>query len=781
MAPTPSVQTAGTRVVGLFAAALFFMGATLCADTFFQNDSRRVGLSAQDNAGEVWAIGAPDEKLLRWTGRGWTEMAGATAWEGSYANLIHQSARRGNFPARTEHSPPPAGIIALWPSPQGGIESLWESREPASPDAPNEQQVARLFHYRHTVAEPWIHLGSGERTWIKPKDTFARGYDENDAWKSAPFYRLIPTADQLWLLSSQQERTRSLGIWSFDRSHGLRPAPLTAIPASSLRKPRMALDAYGALWLWGEQADPYNSKDKPRFFTRFADGKFDPTPKIKGLPESSAITEFVTFDEGRSAVAALENDGLWTIDLLSATAKRRSSPPLRATSKIWFWQVWPDGLEVALASDPEDHVAHHHEYFWAVPWVRQKGEWSARGRFLYNSSHGSAILATVGKTACWLRYDGHLILTGPYRAHVLSLNQSDSVIRPLDWRIGSRGHFPSGAYVLPSGEAVVTGLSSVILKPGELTAALAQPSPAIITFSEPVQGIGDTLAALEEIGPGKRVVNYWDGQRLHQWAAPAEARNYSYKLMQNSDGRLWLSCGPEDPAWVLDPAVPEATWQRHENLRVLVTEQATAGKETWLAAKRSEENSRPVWHKNGQALLWTGGGDVSFFKAGAWKPLPPLKANGGIAGLQFSEDGHPEATLYESLETEQVWRYLDERGWITRGAQPSRYAREEAARKKHAVAPPENVFKGVRPADQVQPRPVVDSHGTWWLLKDGVLWRDDQGISRRALPETLRVPWSTREWYDFHSVCQDSRGNHYFWMYSDVTIVPKELLVQPAN
>ncbi|CAM2985150.1 hypothetical protein [Rariglobus hedericola] len=768
------VRAAGIRVVSLFAVALFFAGATTRADTIFQTDSRPVGLSAQDNTGEVWAIGFSDEKLLRWTSQGWKEMADATPREGSLAHLIHQSAQRGSFPVTTSHSPPPAGIIALWSSPQGGVESLWELREPASPEAPNEQQVARLFHYRHTLPEPWIRLGLSERRWVKPKDLFARGHDENEAWKSAPFYRLIPTENHLWLLSSPQERTRSLGVWNFDRSHGLQSFPLTSIPASSLRKPRMALDASGALWVWGEQADPYNSKDHPRFFTRFADGKFDATPKISGLPDS-AITEFVTLEEGRTAVAALENEGLWTVDLISSTGTQRSSPPLPAAAKIWFWQAWPDGLEVALANDPGDNPARHHEYFWAVAWVRQNGEWRAHGRFHYNSSQGSAMLATTGKGARWIRYDGHLILTGPHRAHVLALNQPDAVIRPLGWRIGSRGHFPSGAYVLPSGEAIVTGISSVILKPGELAAALAQPEPAIITFSEPVQGIGDTLAALEEIGPGKGVVNYWDGQRLRQWAAPEDDKYNALKLMQDSERRLWLLKGAEDPVWVLDPGHPEPIWQRHKNLRARVAEEASSGKPTWLAAKRSEENNRPVWHSNGQALLWLGGDAVSLFKANAWKSLPPLKNNGGIAGLQFSADGHPEVSLYESLETEQVWRYQDESGWRQQSSQPSRYAREQADRKKASVTPPESIFKGLRPAGQVWPSPVVDSHGTWWLLKDGELWRDDGGVSRRALPATLRVPWTTREWYELHSVRQDIKGNHYFWMYSDVTIVPQEI------
>ncbi len=770
------------RAVGLWVAALLFVGPHIRADTIFQHDAQPVGLSAQDNAGEVWAIGYSDEKLLRWTDAGWLEMADAAPWEGTYSNFIHQSVHRGRFPVQLSDSPPPAGAIALWPAREGGVESLWELREPASPDVTNGHSVARLFHYRHTIAEPWVRLGSAERRWVKPKDRYAPGYAENEAWKSAPFYRLIPRADHLSLLSVQPERVRSLGVWTFDRTHGLQPTPLTSIPASSLRKPRITLDASGALWLWGEQADPYNSREHPRFFTRFADGKCDSAPQINGLPASAPITEFVTLGDGRMAVAALENEGLWTIDLLAATATRRSSPPLSAAAKIWSWQTWPDGLEVALASDPEDPVAHHHEYFWAVPWVRQNGEWRAYGRFLYNAQRGSAMLATTAETAArWLRYDDHLILTGPHRTQVLALNESDAMIRPFDWRLGARGHFPSGAFILPSGQALVTGISSVIVNPGELAAALAQPPPALITFSEPVPGDDGALAALRAIGPAEKVIDYWDGQRLHRLATPEGDRHHSFKLMQDSTRRLWLIRGAEYPAWVLDPAHPDAAWQRHETLLSLVAEQALAGKATGLSAKRSEENGRPVWHESGQALLWLGGGNVTHFKAGTWTSLPALKTNSGIAGLRFSEDGFPEALLYQSLELEQIWRYHDESGWTALGGQPSRYAREEAAREKQSSPPPENVFNDVWPANQVRPRPVSSEDGTWWLLKDGELWRCDKGISRRALPATLRTPWTTKEWYDLHSVGQDTRGNYYFWQYSDVTVVPKELLEKASN
>ncbi|MFA6288670.1 MAG: hypothetical protein WC661_14900 [Opitutaceae bacterium] len=775
------------------AHAVFFLviiliaaNARLSADFIFQHDARTVLVSAQDKEGNVWAIGFP-EALLRWTPEGWTEVGSAKEWEGSRSHRWALGAALNEKLMSMDG--PNAGVLAMWPSPEGGVESLWEAHDPLKkrtpPDAGSRASAydpnrgAGLFHYRHTLTQTCQPLHKSHRSWIQPVNALENDYRFYHEWESAPIYRVATVKGAPWFLTSRTEWAASLALWTFaDEPDGLRSFPATALKFSGLYQPRIQPDAFGAVWLWGEQIGPssWRSKTKgepTRFFARFADLQFDFQPVIDGFPKED-VTEFVAIDNGTRAVAGVEGKGLWTIDLAARRAQPRHSPPLPEQCKIWSWQGWDDGMEAVLASDPDDQSGNRHDAFWAVPWIKQDGIWRAHGRFRVDNWHGSGERAVPGRKLSWLRWDGHLILTGPRPVYVLALKSLDATIEKLDSIRGFSGRNSQAAYLLSTDEVLIVGSTAVVLKPGELARSLrAAPSP-IITLRDAFRGNRDAILALTLTGPKDRQVDYWDGQRLHTWPVPDESGS---SLMQDSQDVLWLAGKPEALAWTLDPKEPSPQWKRHDRLLDLVAAYSGSTQERTMKMAPTDARDGPAFHGDGQALLWAGGGNYDHLSAAGWKRLTPLKLNGGIKELQFSPDGFPEVVTYGSPDQDKVWRHTEGSGWSEHGTQPSRAAKERAAQRA-APPPSRNLFQEIVTRDRYLGSPVADSAGVAWLIHEGNLWAAKSGKVQKAFPEGMAHPWMSAL-LGLTSVNHDSQGNSYFWSYDSVSIVPKAILLIP--
>lgn len=747
---------------------------------------RIIAASAQDRQGDVWAVGAHPEKLLLWGGDDWVEVSDASSWDGSLAQNFKRRIAQGgpiNIMGRAQ-----AGVLAMWPSPEGGVESLWESEEPLPGIEPTETsapllRASRLYRYRHTKDLPRTPLGEERRTWPHVSNPLAESHRLGDAWKSAPIREVMPQGHTVWLLTTPQYDVGAVGLFAFEQESqpGLRAFPATGLRTLRLYQPRAVAAGDGAIWLWGaSHSTRPPAPARPRFFARFFEGNYDLAPAIEGLPAAQEIDTFVASADGAQAVVAVQDHGLWSVDLDARRAVARNSPPLPAQARIWSWQGWDDGLEVVLAS--EDPTSSNRQSFWAALWMKNADGWSRRGRFRVDTWQGSALRPLPAKPLKWLRWDNHLILTGPRRAHVLSLHDHAAEPVMLDWRKGFRLRNPDAAYLLPrSNELLMVGSTTARLRAGELSSLLAAESSPIIRMDECLRGVDGRLFTIETLGPSVRRLAEWDGTVVRYHPIPSECSHGN--IRQDSTGRLWLAGGANDAAWTLLPTDTEPRWQRHERLLDVIADYASLPGEKSLHTLRNETPPAvpPAFHPGGRALAMTGHGEFSLFsKDDGWLALPKLEGRRQTMSLDFSEQGDPRVSFSTTdIHQDEIWIWTPSAGWQAVGMSPSRYARRsEQAKTASAVKPPDWIQEALprRAAGAAPSQIVADHDGTWWAISNNQLWRAREGSVRLALHPGIGHPWMSGAANLLETVETDERGNRYAWYYDEVVIVPSSAL-----
>lgn len=751
------------------------------------HDDRQVVVSAQDNNGVVWAIGGrPREALLRWKDGQWFEVSDASDWDGSRERRFSEDIR--NQRPMGILGADQAGALAMWPSAEGGVESLWESKDPLPEQLENKtpgMHLIRYFGYRHTIDQARLRLGQGMRVGIVGVARHSTEYRYNFSWRNAPVNAVLAGADSPWLLASEHESVGTVGLYTLNEpgpvvSVGvMRSFGSTDIQSRALRQPRAAMDGKGTIWLWGERSPRFENrrpKDK-RYFACFRDGEFDLSPEIKGLSTEEDVTEFVMLPDGRGAVLAVRGEGLWTVDLDERTAVRRDSPPLPTGAPIWSWQAWPDDMEVVLAAD-ETHLGEsNHRGFWAVLWLRKDGTWSERGRFRVDTWQGHSVRPLPECPLHWTRWDNHLILTGPRNAWVLSLADDSTKAVALNWRFGVGISRPKAAYALSSDqELLLIGEdAAVLLKPGQVAERLSAGSAPIIRMEECLRGTDGGLYCIEEVGPRARDIVHWDGNTVRRYPMPPEC-NYG-TLRQDGPGRLWLTRGSNDPAWMLRPADANPRWKQYERLLDLIAEYAVDGGAKRLDTLRNETSPSPppAWDGKGRAFVMLGPGEYGLYADGAWTNLPKHAHSRTATSLRFGEQGEPMVTISSPDNTvDELWSWHADSSWQAKGTVPSRYAERRETAKAPRPEPPDWVRAGLPkdPDGSDYMTIVPDATDGWWVVFNKKLWRANNGAVRPALREEIGDPWMIGAGSLLEPVEMDARGNRYFWSYDEVIIVP---------
>jgi hypothetical protein len=734
-------------------------------------------------------VGAQPESLLRWQNNAWVEISDASDWDGSRGQRWRENLS-ANEPIGLM-GPDQAGVLALWPSPHGGVESLWASTEPRkrrksdqSEQVDNITRTTRLYHYRHTGEQSRLRLR--EAHYVSRITSTSTQYVYGDAWTAAPLRHLMPHADGVWLLASEQSNVGSLGLRYFSnlaQERALAEFPATNLDVRRLYQPRAVLDAHAAIWLCGETS-PWsrNQKlDKPRFFARFHDGSYDFAPAIKDLPARDEVTEFALLPGGTQAVAAVAGAGLWTIDLQPPFhAKSRSSPPIPPNTEIWSWQGWADGMEAVLASDPDEANRANHEAFWAVLWLKTGDSWAERGRFRVDTWQGYGMRQLPATPLKWIRWDDHLILTGNRRLYVLSLRNPSAKAVPLDWSYGFMTTRPKAAYTNPAGdELIVVGNSTTRLRSGELAARLAtEPSP-IVELEDCLRGADGHLFAVMLLGPGRYRLAHWNGWSLVYYSLPPDATGRT--LLQDDTGRLWLIDQAEKPAWTLNPLASAPEWKRYDRLLNLIADYARMPGPKNLRGLQNSNFVLPAWNSDGRVMVQTSHQNYQILTPEGWISLPKLEAERGAESVSFSTAGAPEVAIHsDDSNLNQLWRWQESAGWRPAGTLlPSRYGRRSEAAAKPVPEPPEwiKTALGPIPAFRVGPTIVAENDRTWWVLYGNQVWRAEAGLVSPALRANISHPWMRDGATSLlQAVETDTLGNRYFWYYDEVVIVPTTAL-----
>lgn len=688
------------------------------------HDRGEVSVVARSADGRIWGVGPRDgEALLRWEDEGWKKVE-------SLAEL-------------------PGTVIALAPDPArpGFVVSLKSSRLEGG-----EQSVLHL--HRHGEGSERVALASFANTVLvegqRRSQTPSLVVDAaGDYWLSfrAPLLLRVPAQ------GGEPERIEVPQAW-------FKPMRGTGVTRHFALRFTPEPEGRGEGWLWSVigEAMPVGFGALPRP-VRLREARVEPCPPLAGLPaEAPWVSCVVAIGRGR-AIWALEDAGLWEIDLASGKASPLPSPP--GAWRILDYARPAEGVEVALVVSPRrspDRLS-------GDVWVRLAGgEWRLAGPSGDVRSSTSAVDGWHIRPRSWAVVDG-LLLGAPFTSGLaaVDLRAELPVALSLDWRAGLRLGGPRDLFVLPDGRLLVQGSIATAAPAAEwrrlwanaLALGEGEPGGGVARFTGSVIRATDgRLWALQASGRGAPCVRHWDGARWERWALPPEREWWPEDgfFVEARSGRVVVTGeGPNTPAWVRDEGA-EGGWRSLGTVREWLAAWVDAGEDAEVLPRSREGYlRRPIFGPQGRVLIGYSGG-LWLRRKGEWLFFSTRELGAAAWRYGFDEEGEPW------VATQRERRRLLAGGGV--GAPEPWRDPEARGTSSHATRQPDwlRAWLRERTAEAVQ----VDASSVWWILREGELWAAREGEFVRVFEDEEPSPFRIARSGGFWSVEVDASGHRFF-------------------
>jgi hypothetical protein len=685
------------------------------------HDRTDIRVAARAADGSLWGVGwAGEAAVFCWRDDGWKKIESAAGLPGNVIALVADPAH-------------PDAVLSLWagrPQTSGDLSSLHVYRH-----APGRERVMLASFANPTAKE------NGERGLSPAIAADAAG----DVWLSfsAPFLLRVPAA------GGEPLRVDLPREW-FAAVTGTSRSP------SELLLLRFTPDATpGDGWLWSVIDEGRPSRRDALFRpVRLEGGRALPMPAIEGLPAAGRVTCLVA-DGPKRAIWAIEDGGLWDVDLGAGRATARVSPP--GAWRILDFSRPADGVEVALTVAPrrgKDRLV-------GEIWIRSGGgAWRSAG------PSGDERASTPGaggwavRPRSWARADDLLIGAG-FNSGLLAIRPADETprVRTLGWRQGIYAVQTKEVFPLPEGRLLVQGDSAVAAPVATWRAAWERAGAAgavpTVTVLErmPIRASDGRLWFLVSSGRGSPLVRHWDGGKWQEWPLPPEREWWPEEALhvEESGRAVVFGDGPKQPAWERDEGV-EGGWRRFESMFDWLAARADSG-EAIAVAQRGREgfSSRPVFGPRGGVLIGASG-SLWLRREGAWRMFTTRELGYTPWRYGFDEKGEPWfASQRErrrllpdgAIGEPEPWRDPGERNWST-------FAENRPAWL--------NAWFEGRRVDSVHP----DALGVWWILTAGELWSAREGEFARVFADDEPSPFRAGGRSIFFGVALDERGHRLF-------------------
>lgn len=675
------------------------------------HDRTDIRVTAQAGDGVVWGAGWRDGAgVFRWRGDAWEKTEDARGWPGGVIGMAAGPAS-------------PGLVYSLWsgpPNTSGNVSVLHLRRHERE-----EQASVLLASFPNPTAAADGSDGKAPRLAVD-----AAG----DAWLSFPAAILV--------------RVRAEGgepeVIGLDRSFFVPPAGRDILPLAFMPV------APGQGWLWTAQ-DEYRRSGACELFrpARVTEGHVEACPPIAGLPDEGRVT-FVSAPENGRMVWALEERGLWEIDLATMTARPRSSPP--EAWRILDWRALEDGSEVAVVFSRRrgpDRLA-------GDIWLRRGGAWTNVGpsgdtRAASAGAHGWEV-----RPHAWRLWDGALLGAG-FHTGLVGVDFSEAPLRArtLDWTVNFPVVHPRDLHSLPDGRLLIHGGgSTAVAEPDALRRGwtATEPPPAVWAWEEhPVRADDGRLWLLRVRGRGAPVVRHWDGAVWREWPLPAERDWWPEDgLWVDETGRVVVfSDNLDKPAWERAEDVPEG-WRRWTSGKELVAARAAEPRPAATLYPVMEGFRKlPVLAASGRALVSRG--PLWSLAGGVWTSHDRRALGAAPFRYGFGDDGVPwfyTNGKKRSLETDGTW--------VDAGTM-----KVDRSRTSRTGGPwPE--WLAARLDERAASSAHRDEEGVWWIMLAGELWKAWGGEVSQVFAVGEPSPFRSGRGLYFYGVRSDSRGNRFF-------------------
>ncbi len=667
--------------------------------------------------GTVWGArhGRDGQELVCWESGDWRRVDDQASWP-RRATIVDMAADPMN----------PAALLSVW--------------------KPTGDYVRALQIWRHVAGEPTgVLLGevenptagfASERSVVEPRVTFDA---DGGVWFTfkAPHLVHFPAG-------GGAPRSWELPAGKLTEPQRRRYSPLVYTPEVS-----------GRGWVWAligtTDAKHADLLAKPMLVE---DGRLRQDYVLAGLPVDAQVSLVARSVDGKT-VWAVENEGLWDVDVVNGTASRRSSPP---GQRIIDWCQPADGLEVALVTPGRREAVRNVSEIW----ICRDGEWTLAGHTGGWTYAPRGMQTPVGGLHDWTWSDGLLMAARMRGLFMIDLTGDDNGsgrVRVPDWREGFYLDRVFQILRLKHGGLMFQGEGGVVTAlPAALRGISADEHRVSASGAEMftpyvLRATDGRLWLVHKRRDGGSMVRHWDGGRWHDWPLPDEYESpYAYGgLWVDELGRVALfpKSNLDDPAWERDPNAPGG-WRRWETGWRLIEHRAGQPEKAANASTvRIESRDLPAISSDGRALVGHKA-ELRLWEQGAWRVLATYSNYTPRWRWGFGEDGRP-------------WTVFTDKHHVF--AADGTRQETPAARVNHRNATKVGEWPDwlSNQLDFAQAKSAhQDAEGVWWVLQDGELWKGWRGEVVRVFQPNEASPFRRSSWTTFVAVYVGRQGERLF-------------------
>ncbi len=695
------------------------LGAGLTLHTGYVS---KVALSGD---GTVWGVRSRNAELelARWEDAAWKGVDDMASWP-RRAHIVELAADPAN----------PVAVLSVW-KPRGDYVRTLEVRRHVAGEAAGVllgevENPTFGFVRERSVVEPQVTFDAKGGVWFTFK---------------APYLVHLPPR-------GGDPQTWKLPVGTLSEPERRQYSPLIYTPAGT-----------GSGWVWAwigiKEAKSADLMARPLLVEG---GRLRNDYVLAGLPADAQVT-LVARSVAQETIWAVENEGLWNVDLIKGTATRRSSPP---GARIIDWCQPADGLEVAVVVPAQRKT----DGTVTDIWIRNGGEWTCAGSTVTGFRSQLEMQSPTGGLYGWTWRDGMLFASQPRGLMVVDIMKNKdnaSQVRTPDWREGFYLDRVLRILRLKDDTLMIDGEGGVVMAaPGSLRrnadAADRSGVPEVFRFNlYAARAVDGRVWYVHSLGEGAPMVRHWDGERWHEWPLPKEYQTpyASGGIWVDELGRVALfpKNSFDEPAWERDLDA-RGGWRRWPTGWLLIENRAqTPEKAANVPYIAQGSLDFPAISSDGRALV-AHRGKLRLWDQGAWRILASYSAYTPGWRWGFEEDGRPwtvyndkrhvfdvDGTRHETAVIPFKFRYETKVGewpdWL------SRQLDRERALAAHQ-----------------------DSDGVWWVLQDGELWRGWNGEVVQVFRPDETSPFRRIGSTSFDAVYVGRRGERLFRCNSPVLL-----------